>query len=491
MQSLKNMNVDISCDFVLTHMLLSRLDPETARAFEREHGSTSIPEYMILFDFLERHCNGLSNVAGGNSNQKPILKNKPVLSGKASNSFLARQDVKRPQCLVCSDNNHPIYTCSQYIKKTPNERYAFCKSHNLCFACLSGMHVLNKCKSISSCRKCGSKKHHTTLHFEKENVQFPTSENANELIIRNQNRNEMIIPDPGSLISPTSMPSVENSFTACAPQQSRVVLRTAIVEMQTNDGSFKECRALLDSGSEISIISQKCFNALNISKVVSSSVINGIGNTQIPNKGIVQIFVRPVGISDVIFTVDAVILQKICSKIPASPLDHASWTYLHDLELADPQYFVPNEVNILLGADIFANLLANHLILGKDGGPNALRTIFGYVLLGKVDTKPVQLNAHSLNVTLSENNLDNTLRNFFEIETVPTIANVPDESECEIIFKKSFYRITSGRYVVPLPFKELNACFPESRTIALQRFLSLERRLLRQPALHQQYCAVI
>ncbi|XP_044748782.1 uncharacterized protein LOC123309642 [Coccinella septempunctata] len=202
-----------------------------------------------------------------------------------------------------------------------------------------------------------------------------------------------------------------------------------MVGVQTYDGTQKKFRALLDSGSEISIISRGCYNALNIPRLVSSVVINGVGNTRVVNKGIAQIKLRPIGNSDLVLAIDAVILPEICDKMPTYRLDNTSWGYLKDLPLADPQYYVPGEVDILLGCDVFANLLLNETISGINGGPNALRTIFGYVLLGRIEHEPIALQVNSFLNTISEDFLDNLMKQFFEIETVPDRVTSPPEGE--------------------------------------------------------------
>lgn len=226
------MNVDLDCDFVLTHMLLSRLDTETARAFEREYGSTSIPESKTLSTFLEIHCNGLLNISGSSPMPKSISKASKSFPSKPTHNFLPRKEVKTPQCVLCS-GGHNIYTCSEYLNKTQKERYAFCKSRTLCFSCLSCLHTLNKCKSKSACRKCGSKKHHTTLHWETEKFENHVTNWSG--VNSNQNR------EGASALIPST--SLEHSFTACTPPRSRsrcVILGTAIVEVQTYDGTQKK-----------------------------------------------------------------------------------------------------------------------------------------------------------------------------------------------------------------------------------------------------------
>lgn len=161
LEGLKNMDVEINCDFVLCHMLLGKLDSETAKAFERVHGSTDIPKFDVLCAFLESHCNGLINIQPTASK----LTNPNAIRVKARDSLIASSNKGGTMCVLCS-GNHSLYACGQYLHKTPRERYHFCKSHHLCFNCLSRVHTLQSCQSKSACKKCGSKRHHTSLHFE-------------------------------------------------------------------------------------------------------------------------------------------------------------------------------------------------------------------------------------------------------------------------------------------------------------------------------------
>lgn len=85
---------------------------------------------------------------------------------------------------------------------------------------------------------------------------------------------------------------------------------------------------------------------------------------------------------------------------------------------------------------------------------------------------------------ISNERLDSQLRRFWELEEVPKpkIVNAEDEI-CENLFRSTTTRARDGRYVVRLPFKP---SFPEhialgqSRTSALQQFLSMERSLLKK-----------
>ncbi|XP_043262458.1 uncharacterized protein LOC122403168 [Colletes gigas] len=62
---------------------------------------------------------------------------------------------------------------------------------------------------------------------------------------------------------------------------------------------------------------------------------------------------------------------------------------------------------------------------------------------------------------------------------------------CEAHFKENTIRTTDGRYVVALSFNQQQNQLGESKSGALKRFLSLERKLQRDPSLKHAYHAVI
>ncbi|XP_072400416.1 uncharacterized protein [Diabrotica undecimpunctata] len=140
-----------------------------------------------------------------------------------------------------------------------------------------------------------------------------------------------------------------------------------------------------------------------------------------------------------------------------------------------------------LNQSIFSKVLLEGKIEGKAGQPDALNTVFGYILLGPTSTP--NLSSTSL-VCLSniEDPLDSSLTKFWELENVPEKpVSEPEDVLCENIYLETHNRDVSGKYVVSLPFRESPPCLQDSYDIALNRLLSLERRLSRQPSLKKEY----
>lgn len=182
--------------------------------------------------------------------------------------------------------------------------------------------------------------------------------------------------------------------------------------------------------------------------------------------------------------------------MPTATINNNNWSHITNINLADSRFYQPNSIDLLLRADVFPNILQHGRIVGNADEPVAINTIFGWVLMGKCQSKPTKnINTISLFTSTIHNDLlalDNTIKTFWELEEVPILNRSnflsPEEELCENIFSKTHTRTTSGRYVVKLPFKnyEPQFDFKSSRSLAIRRFISLERRLLTTPDIYKK-----
>ena len=84
--------------------------------------------------------------------------------------------------------------------------------------------------------------------------------------------------------------------------------------------------------------------------------------------------------------VEAIVLPKVTSDLPLHPVPFAGgWQHLWGLQLADPEFGNPGGIDILLGVDIFSDVLLHGWQSGPRGSPTAIETRFGWVLAGAVD----------------------------------------------------------------------------------------------------------
>ncbi|XP_050505234.1 uncharacterized protein LOC126883624 [Diabrotica virgifera virgifera] len=184
-----------------------------------------------------------------------------------------------------------------------------------------------------------------------------------------------------------------------------------------------------------SFISRKAVNRLGWPKTPCSFEINGLNSMQTKlNQGKISFSTQPRHQKSTVFHLEAIITDRVCSDLPSTQIDISAWNYIKNLKLPDPKFNCSQSVDLLIGCSIFSKVLLEGKIEGKPGQPDALNTVFGYILLGPTSTP--NLSSTSL-VCLSnvENSLDSWLRKFWELENIPEEpVSEPEDVLCETIY---------------------------------------------------------
>ncbi|KAG5866877.1 hypothetical protein JTB14_002983 [Gonioctena quinquepunctata] len=90
------------------------------------------------------------------------------------------------------------------------------------------------------------------------------------------------------------------------------------------------------------------------------------------NDGLVPLEFKPLRQDYPLMFTEAVILEKMCDLLPADSLSTHEWGHIQSLNLADPNYYKPVNIDVSLGADIFAEILLNASIAGFTNIPIAI-----------------------------------------------------------------------------------------------------------------------
>ena len=138
------------------------------------------------------------------------------------------------------------------------------KSNGLCLNCLKPGHYTKECTSAHRCRKF-QKPHHTLLHVE----------------ARPEDHER---PDTASMHSPRSdaVSSVHSHVAQTQAKPSQFLLMTCRVLVMSTDGHTTQARALLDSVSSASFISERLAQRLHLSRHHRPAQITGVlGLTQL------------------------------------------------------------------------------------------------------------------------------------------------------------------------------------------------------------------
>lgn len=183
-------------------------------------------------------------------------------------------------------------------------------------------------------------------------------------------------------------------------------------------------------------------------------------------------------------------MEKITSNLPMNTIDASEFIHLQNLELADPNYSTPGNIDVLLGADIYGQIIIAGLVKGPMGSPIAQNTHLGWILFGKIGE--TQKSSVTTSYHITSDPLESTLKKFWEIEEVSTTRLLTsEENACEDIFDTMHTRNKEGRFEVQLQFNVSIGSLGDSRNAAVQRLRQMERRFLRNPELKSQYAAFI
>jgi len=497
---LHNMGYPIkSWDFILFTMLHDRLPSSIVTRFETDceaqlpDAITKNESYELLFNFSNKHCVALDNALYSSSiapkkktdshsrGSPPHQSSKPRKSG----AFVATG--QNLTCAVCK-GNHLIYSCPVFLTKSPSDRLNLVKANRWCTSCLGNRHTYKFCTSSASCIHC-QKRHHSTLCFGAKNTS-PTTQNVTSSSQSN------VAPTSPNI--PVSQCNLEYNApilttTSMISQCKETLLATAIIEIQDFWGNYQKIRAILDSASMSNFITRKCFNKLGLSPYPMTMDICGIGQNNTRTTHGTTCTIKPLDKNKPTFTLDFVVLPQICNDMPHSNLNKGDFLQFSHLQLADPNFNRCGGIDALLGADIYGFLLNGNTVVTSPNAPVAIDTIFGWTILGPVPDKNLCSHTSLVNCIprspMSEPSIDDTLRRFWELEEIPNAPPFTNEDkQVEDYYTSTLNRSESGQYIVSLPFREPDPSFFGSRDIALRRFYSLERRLLKTPDFHKQYC---
>ncbi|XP_049866257.1 uncharacterized protein LOC126366956 [Pectinophora gossypiella] len=258
-----------------------------------------------------------------------------------------------------------------------------------------------------------------------------------------------------------------------------------IVQLRDSSGNFQSFRALIDSGSQAHFITERAASRLGVGCTPTSRRVRGLGQSSSAVTGTIRLEVGAHGKS--LLHVDALTLPTICGKMPTTRIDKSSWHHLQGLQLADPECHKPGPIDLLLGAEVFASLLLPGNIRGDSKQPSALNSVFGWLLLGGVGGKEEEIQSFFVK---NDDQLNADIKRLWELEAFDTPKRLSLEDErCEEIFASQYSRESTGGYIVSLPFKtkEKVETFPGSREIALRCFHTIERKLVKNSDLYQQY----
>lgn len=225
---------------------------------------------------------------------------------------------------------------------------------------------------------------------------------------------------------------------------------------------------------------------LRLKKQSTQIQISSLGKTA-SAKGLITLQINSNTLNDnTIESINAYIVPKLMSKLPASTLIRNKWPHIKKIQLADPQFNIPGRIDMLLGADFYAKIIRNGIKRNKDG-PTAQKTTFGWIIFGAITSN--QYEAHvSNNITIDNHELMQLLSKFWDVEKIPEKHfRTVEEEKCEQIFINNVKISNSGHYTVKIPIIDNPPKVIDSRKLAFIRLQQVEKRFDREPEVKRKY----
>ncbi|XP_062537691.1 uncharacterized protein LOC134206020 [Armigeres subalbatus] len=171
------------------------------------------------------------------------------------------------------------------------------------------------------------------------------------------------------------------------------------------------------------------------------------------------------------------VLPRLTVSLPTASCNPSGWDLPESAFLADPRFYEPGPVDIIIGAEYYLDLLRSEKHKATENGPTLQDTEFGWVVSGTVPERlPVEHSSPEITLVCSTFDLQEQLTKFWDLETCRSVSTQSlEESSCEEFFNHTTVRDENGRFIVTLPKKEnVIACLGHSEAIAIRRMIGME-----------------
>ncbi|XP_058817017.1 uncharacterized protein LOC131680313 [Topomyia yanbarensis] len=296
-------------DTWLLFILSEKVDVDTKqlwcqKAAEMEEDDVSL---QCFLKFIESRSFALESAQSVKSKASVLFKQPPKLQYRGATAFVTTNP---PLCNVCSKQNHHLYHCGE--------------------ACKAG-----------TCRKCNLS-HHTLLYHHSSSVIMQPTRSASVLAKANLGQSAQSLIS--ALVSPTCIDA------------SNVLLATVAINVLDSNGHPRACRAVLDCASQVSFISVTFCKQLGLKTQAADVSLEGISATPAHANKCAEIIISS-RCTDYRASVSCIVLETISKTLPCKPTNIDDWPIPGSVHLADPLFHHPGKVEVLLGIELFFQLL--------------------------------------------------------------------------------------------------------------------------------------
>jgi hypothetical protein len=184
---------------------------------------------------------------------------------------------------------------------------------------------------------------------------------------------------------------------------SHVMLATAIGYVKDVEGKLIECRIMLDSGSQSSLVTEEIFMVSKQVKKNSRKYLLGLGDEEsVKVKG--EVVLELVFQNGNSIKIGALILDKVSSLIPTEEIDVSNFTRRTEIGLSDENFHIPAKIDVLLGADVYYDMVLPKAV-ERVQGFCIMETILGKHAVGEIGKK-VEITKNDVPPVIKKNSVE-------------------------------------------------------------------------------------
>ena len=285
-----------------------------------------------------------------------------------------------------------------------------------------------------------------------------------------------------------------------------ILMQTAQVVGEGENGNHQKIRVMLDTGSNQSFIRTDAANTLKCRQLSRDDMkVQSFGGGVMQQKmKKVQVTLIGPNAGRKPLVIAAYEVPEICCSPPRAAPDVKRYSHLVGLDLAEPVTMEDDDmpVSVLIGLDYMCEVLDGRMKRG-DSGPVALGSRFGWILSGPAEVREetartVTDGTAISNFVRAEKTCD-ALQDLWELEGIgissegADLRNQKDQEDREVMghFQSTLQRLPDGRYQVRWPRKEPDySSLPTNEGLARARLTACEKSLNKNGRLAQYDDAV-
>ena len=407
-------------------------------------------------------------------------------------------------CILCQ-KDHDLDDCPAYLKKNLQDRKAFLKEKELCFACYGHGHRSKGCAIRRICKTC-SRRHPTGLHDDnfrltqavrkRQSIHVASSNKVTDAVTSAHTVMDEATCDVNRKHSVAAVPIVPVKLTIA----DRAIVTYAMLD-NCSSGTFISEDVAVSLGAK-GTSTKVLVKTVNGAKVHDARVINGLVVTDLKGNSPLKL--------PKTFTTKS-LMTTIEDDIPTPALVHR-WQHLQRITTDLPPHLPGAKIGLLIGTNCPKALEPKDFLASENGGPFAVKTFAGWAIVGpllmsnkehlvvscnRIAAKEIGSERHFDHHFMIENKVKElvtpqALNKMFQLDFCERSDDKEQgysHEDKEFIAKvhQGIRNTEDNHYEIPLPFRTEDVHMPDNREQVAQRARWLKRKLAKDDKLYKDY----